>query len=362
MSKKIEVDTKTFVRFWLVILAFVLSGILIWRARVAIVIIFLAMFFAVALQPLMKKIDSVDKRKKRRSLASVISVLMVVVGVGLVCGLVGPVVVNETAQFVEQAPAMIEETMEAPWINDFGRKIGIKDLSLTVSKSVGKISDQLVGSISGIMVDGVSAIGQVITGLILVIVLTILFMLEGPGLLDIFWQKVRTRNKEVSVMARRIVEKMGWVVATYVSRQMLVAILDGMATIILVLILSIMFGFSAGLAVPMGLISMVLYLIPLFGPVVSCILISAVLAFNVPLAGLSFLAFYIIYQQIENNWIAPRIQGKGLAMSPLIILIAIVIGMYAFGLIGTIVAIPVAGCIKVLLDEYPSLKKISESN
>ena len=46
-------------------------------------------------------------------------------------------------------------------------------------------------------------------------------------------------------------------------------------------------------------------------------------------------------------------------MSPLIILVSITIGMYAFGLIGTVIAIPVAGCIKVLFEEYPQIKKLS---
>ena len=141
----------------------------------------------------------------------------------------------------------------------------------------------------------------------------------------------------------------------------MVAVIDGMTTTLVVLILSMVFGFSAGLAIPMGLISMGLYLIPLFGPIIASIVISAILAFNMPLAGLCFLVFYIIYQQVENNIIAPKIQGRGLAMSPLIILVSITIGMYAFGLLGTIIAIPVAGCIKVLFDEYPQIKKISQS-
>ncbi len=361
MSNKIEVDTKTFVRFWLVILAFVVGGLLLWRARNGILIVLIAMFFAIALNPLAKKIDQLDKHKKRSSLTSVLAVLSVVTIIGVGLGLVGPVVVNETAHFVEQAPVVIDDAMNAAWINDFGLKIGIEDLKSEIVESVNAISKKAIKSITPLMVGGVSAIGQIITNIILVTVLAILFMLEGPRLMESFWGRVESRNTKLAQVARRVIEKMAAVITIYVSRQIMVAVIDGMTTTLVVLILSMVFGFSAGLAIPMGLISMGLYLIPLFGPIIASIVISAILAFNMPLAGLCFLVFYIIYQQVENNIIAPKIQGRGLAMSPLIILVSITIGMYAFGLLGTIIAIPVAGCTKVLFDEYPQIKKISQS-
>ena len=65
----------------------------------------------------------------------------------------------------------------------------------------------------------------------------------------------------------------------------------------------------------------------------------------------------IVYAQIENNVIAPKIQGNALNLQPVVILSAIVIGMYMFGLLGAIIAIPIAGCIRVLIDEYPNIKK-----
>ena len=63
-----------------------------------------------------------------------------------------------------------------------------------------------------------------------------------------------------------------------------------------------------------------------------------------------------MYSQIENNVIAPKIQGDALNLKPLVILCAIVIGMYMFGLLGAIIAIPIAGCIRVLVDEYPNIR------
>ena len=145
--------------------------------------------------------------------------------------------------------------------------------------------------------------------------------------------------------------------ATYVSKQVTVAILDGVVVGLAVLLLSLVFDFSSGLAAPMGLIAMVLYLIPMFGPIISCGLITILLAFSSPAAGLIFLVFYIVYAQIENNLIAPKLQGNALNLPSALILTAIVIGMYMFGLVGAIIAIPIAGGIKVVVEEWPSLRK-----
>jgi predicted PurR-regulated permease PerM len=64
-----------------------------------------------------------------------------------------------------------------------------------------------------------------------------------------------------------------------------------------------------------------------------------------------------VYAQIENNVIAPKIQGNALNLPATVVLVAIIIGMNVFGLIGAIIAIPIAGCIKVLIEEVPGLRE-----
>ena len=71
----------------------------------------------------------------------------------------------------------------------------------------------------------------------------------------------------------------------------------------------------------------------------------------------AFGIYFIIYQQIENNVISPTIQSKRIELSPLMVLMAVTIGLYMFGMVGGIVSIPIAGCAKVLATEY-----ISRSN
>ena len=150
------------------------------------------------------------------------------------------------------------------------------------------------------------------------------------------------------------------VVSTYVSRQLTVAAIDGTVTALIVFILSLVMGLSMNLVLPMGMITMIFYMIPMFGQFIGGTLVTVLLIFSNPLAGAIFGVIYIIYAQIENNLIAPKIQGDALNLKPLIILGATIIGMYTFGLPGAIIAIPIAGCIKVLIEEYPNIKAARE--
>ena len=106
----------------------------------------------------------------------------------------------------------------------------------------------------------------------------------------------------------------------------------------------------------MGMITMLFYLIPMFGQFIGGTLVTVILFFSSPVAAGIFAVTYILYSQIENNVIAPKIQGSALNLQPVIILSAVTIGMYMFGLLGAIVAIPIAGCIRVLIEEYPKLR------
>ena len=150
-------------------------------------------------------------------------------------------------------------------------------------------------------------------------------------------------------------------VSTYVSRQVAVALLDGCVVATTVFVLSLIFQIPAELALPLGMFAMIFFLIPMFGPIISCITISAVLAANSLWAGLSFLIFYILYEQIANNVIAPKLQGNALKLPASLILVAVTIGTYMFGLFGAIISIPIAGCIKVLVEEYPRIRMAGRS-
>ncbi len=359
MSRTIEVDTRTFIRFWLVLIGFGLVGLLIYKAMAGLIIIGIAAFLAIAMRPLANKIGSLTKHGTTGSV-SVLAYVLIIGVVTFIVSVAGPVVIGETAQFVGQLPTTFENSMGG-WdgINTFGQSIGVDDLQTEILNGLKSFSTSFVDNLGDMVMVGVGAISQVFTSVILVLVLTLFFMIEGPSIVDNFWQTVeRKRSKAQVKPLKRLADRMIDVIAIYVSRQVMVAILDGCVVTVAVFLLSLIFGFSSSLALPMGLVALIFYLIPMFGPIISCALISLVLLFSSPVAAVIFLVFYIIYAQVENNFIAPKIQGNALNLPATLILVAIIIGMYMFGLVGAIVAIPIAGCIKVLFEEWPNLREI----
>ena len=360
MSKKIEVDTKTFVRFWIVIVGFALIMLFILLAIDGILIVLASMFFAVALSPLARRIDNIDKHKERKNLSSIMAVVIVVSSILITLGLVGPVIVSETSKFIGSVPEQVNNFLSNDEVSRFGESIGIPDFRDQIVTSVKDASQNFFGNFSNFTLNSIGTIGSIFTAVVLIVVLTILFMLQGPDIMDKLWNSLSGKNQQASKVWRRVIERCGDVIAKYVSGQLIVAILDGVVVATTVLIISVLFGLSANLAIPMGLVAAFFYLIPMFGPIITAILVTLLLLPNSLWAGVAFLIFYIVYAQIENNVISPRIQGKGLNLPPLLILVAVTIGIYAFGLIGCVIAIPVAGCIKVFIEEYPEIKKLKE--
>lgn len=364
MSKKIETDLRTFVKFWLVPLGIVAVIFLIEKAITGLIIIGISIFLALALKPLVRKVNRFftkhfGKDKKHQTTSAVLAYLIVVLVLGAIIAIVGPVVVNETAKFVQHFPETFDSTFGG-WegINNFGKTVGINNLEGQISSALTGLSNNLLGVLGNNLMSSVSGVADVVMKIVLVLILTLLFLLEGPGMVESFWNKVGAHDEDgkSARVGRRVVAKMANVVSTYVSRQVVVAILDGCASTIIVFILSFIFGFSQALALPMGMITMTFYLIPMFGQFIGGTLVTVLLFFSSPLAALIFAIVYILYSQIENNVIAPKIQGDALKLKPVVILCAIVVGMYTFGLLGAIIAIPIAGCIRVLIEEYPNIK------
>lgn len=360
-SINVNVDTKTFVRFWIIVAILIIFANLFNIALPALIIIGIALFFAVALMPLVKKVDKkFHKSKPGMSAGIVVGGLAAIILA--VLAVVGPVVLRETAHFVATAPEQIQQTISS-WdgINEFGNSFGITDAKSQIINMMKDWSQSLLNSFPTTILSSVGAIGSFLTATILVIALTILFITQGPDILDSFFSKIDSRNGKVSKVCRKLTSRFADVISRYVTGQLTVAILDGLVVGLSVFVISILFGFSNGLAIPMALIAAVFYLIPLFGPIITAILVSLMLFFSSPWAGLCFLVFYVVYEQIENNVISPRIQGNSMNLPPLIILISIVLGMYMFGLLGAILSIPIAGIVKVLIDSYPEIKSLKNA-
>ncbi|MCR5572982.1 MAG: AI-2E family transporter [Candidatus Saccharibacteria bacterium] len=353
-TTKVQIDTKTFIRFWLVIIGFAAAGYILVKASAGLLIIGCALFFALAIKPLVNRIASIIPSKSRNLPIALAYILVV----GFICGFIAivvPTIISETAKFASNLPNIIDgATSNLTFIDDIGESLHIANFREQAIKAVGDFSQSFVklDNVGSALTNSITAVGSGLATIILALVLAFFMLTEGPQITKKFWS--RFNKSGPAKKAEHVISRLSQTISTYVSSAITVAVINAGATMIAVFIISPIFGLNPGLALPFGLITGVFSLIPMFGSFIGGALVALLLGFSQLGAGVTFIIYTIVYLQIESNVISPKVQGKGMNLPALAILSAVTVGVYTFGLIGAIVSIPIAGCIRVLIEEYSS--------
>jgi len=351
MRVKIEVDTKTFVRFWLVVIGFALVGFAIINAQVALAIIGVSLFFALALNVPVTKIAKRLPGKSRVG-ATALSYVAVVAVLSAFIFLVVPSVIDQTARLIQTIPQLVDSALKQ-W-SGLAAFIDQYNLRPQVAQALQSIQDNASAWASSFSRGLITTIGSVfmfITASILVLVLTFLMLVEGPMWTERLWGTYNNHAK--MIRHRRIAGRMYNVFTGFVTGQLTISAIGATAAALLVFTLSFIFpSVPSSLALPTAAITFLLSMIPMFGATIGGIIITTLLLLNAPIAAIVYVIYFVVYQQIENNYIAPNIQGKKIDLSALAVLISVTIGLYMFGIVGGIIAIPIAGSVRVLVEEY----------
>jgi predicted PurR-regulated permease PerM len=350
MKTRIDIDTRTFVRFWLVVIGFALAALMIYSARTALIIIGAALFFAIALSPVVNRLAKILPSKSR-VLGTTISYVIVVLALGAITLLVIPPIVSQTAKFAQTVPNLLDTaSTQYTGLNNF---VNYYQLQSEFDKIVVSLKDSIVHFSSGIGSILVTSIGSVISTIsatMLILVLAFFMLVEGPTWLKRLWSVYNDRD--ILEYHQKILNRMYNVVTGYVTGQLSVSAIAGLVSGLVVFILSLIFNIPVNLAVPATAIVFMLSLIPMFGEIIGALLVTVILALNSFTAAVVFILFFIVYSQVEANFISPKIQSKRIDLSALAILISVTIGIYLFGIIGGIISIPIAGCIRILVENY----------
>jgi len=360
MKARIEIDTRTFVRFWLVVIGFALAAFAIYSARSALIIISTAMFLAIALSPPVNHLVKILPSKSR-VLSTAIAYSVVLAIIGIIVFLVIPPIIDQTVKFMQHFPSLVDSAVDqSRGVSDFANHY---QLQPQVDKIVGSLNNSVTRSVTSVGPSLVASIGSIlsaVTATILILVLTFLMLVESPAWLRRLWSVYR--NKKRLEHHKALLGQMYKTVTSYVTGQLTVSTIAGTVAGIMVFILSLLFNIPASLSVPSAAIVFVLSLIPMFGEVIGALLITFILLLNNVTAAIIFLIIIIVYQQIEANYISPKIQSKRIDLSALAILISVTIGIYLFGIVGGIISIPIAGSLKVLVDDYLARVKQNHTN
>jgi predicted PurR-regulated permease PerM len=351
MRTKIEIDTRTFVRFWLVVIGMGLAILLIYNARMALLILGVALFLALALNGPVSKISRRLPGRSRVG-ATAIAYVLVVAFLGAFIVLLIPPVVQQTASFIQTAPTLVDSA-SAPLkgVNDLVDQYNLRP---QVDEAINSAKDNAASWASNLgkgLITGIGSFFAFLTATILVLVLTFLMLIEGPAWMTRIWGLYR--NKKRMEKHKRVAGKMYDVVTGYITGQLTVSTIGAVIAGLAVFTLSLIFPqVEASLAMPTAAITFLLSLIPMFGATIGGVIITLLLLLNSVPAAIIYVVFFVIYQQIENNFISPHIQSKRINLSALMILSAVTIGLYMFGIVGGIIAIPIAGSIRILVEEF----------
>jgi predicted PurR-regulated permease PerM len=324
----------------LVVLAFVLIA-LARKASHALLLIFVSFFLAVGLNaPVHWLTHRLPGKRDQRTLATAISFLIIVLLlIGFIAS-ISPPLVRQTRNFLDAAPRLVQDTRR----QDSGLGQFIRNHHL--ENQVQKLSDQLSGRLSnlgGSLLSTAQKIGSSLFALLTVLVLTFMMLIEGPR-----WIKFTKRliPPHQHKRAEQMAYDMYRVVRGYVNGQIILAALA--AALISVPLFLLHVSYPVALVV----IVFICGLIPLVGHTIGAVLVSTAALFQSPWTALIILIYYITYQQLENYLIQPKIQANATNMSPLLVFSAVIIGVSLNGLLGGLLAIPVAGCIRVIVLDY----------
>jgi predicted PurR-regulated permease PerM len=182
-----------------------------------------------------------------------------------------------------------------------------------------------------------------VVGTLTIAFLTFFMLLEGKGWLERFFSLLPPASRRRwQTVGRDIYRTVGG----YVTGNLLISFIAGTLTTIVLLIMGVPF------AIALGLIVAILDLIPLAGATIAAIVVGTVSFLHSIPAGIVVVTFFIVYQQLENHILQPVVYGRTVQLSPLVVLIAVLIGAELAGVLGALAAIPVAGSLQVIFVDW----------
>lgn len=353
-----DVPTTTFIRFWLVMVGFVVTLFAIFLAYKAIILVAIAAFLSIALNT---PVSGIAKRLPGKSRVGATALAYVLVMGALLTFLffAVPIIIEQLAHFVKTLPGVIEEiTRQSRWVHDLVAKYGLEQQYNDTIKNLQEQATQAASNAGGSFVSSIGSIVDAFTSTLLVIVMTFLMLVEGPTWIRRLWGLYKDTNRRDH--HRKIFSGMYKVISGYVNGQVVISAISSVCALVVIVILCTLFDLPANLAIPIAFILFIAGLIPMFGATIGAIIAAVLIGINGIGAAIIFLIYYFIYQQIENNFISPTIQSKTVEISALTVIIALTVGITLFGILGGLISIPIAGCIRVLVNDYLERNKAGQ--
>ena len=318
---------------------------LIYLLRQPLTWIFIAAFIAVALSGPINFLS----RHMRRGFAVAIVYICLILTPFVLIGLLVPPIVTQANNLVQNLPEYAQQVTQ--FVNDNDRLRQLQedyDITGKLEEEAAKLPGRL-GDAAGVLSDiGLGIINSIFAA-VTILVLSIFMAGGGRRFLDAW---ARQYPPERQQWMHNLFERIGNAIGNYVAGALIQATIAGVTSWIVLMVLGVDY------ALPLAVIVFLLDLIPLVGATLGAILVGIVTLFSdFPIDTLIWAGFAIVYQQVENNVIQPRIQSRAVQLDPLLVLVSVLFGSALFGVLGALLAIPVAASLQIAIREYLTLRR-----
>ncbi len=321
-----------------VVLATAIVLQVVWATRSVIIWVLIAMFLAMALNP---AVEFLVRRGMRRGAAvGIVFVGAILVIVGIAATFV-PILVREVNDFADAVPGYIDDVTRGQ-----GRLGFLEREYQIVEKAREAIEKSGAGGVLGLSSTALTVTMSILNAVIAVVTiafLTLFMLLEGPAWVQRIYSLI---SDPAQPRWRKVGGNIYRTVGGYVTGNLAISLIAGVVSTSVLLVLGVPY------AVALGLIVGLLDLIPLAGAMIAAVIVSAVGFLHSTTAGIVLVIFFVLYQQLENHVLQPLVYGRTVQLSPLIVLVAVLLGAKLAGVIGALGAIPVAGAIQVIVVDW----------
>ena len=302
------------------------------------VLIIISLFLAMGLNP---AVDYLQSRKLKRGASVGVVVVVALLVIILFALVVIPPVFSQANDLIDSAPQLIDSLKNNRTIAELNNQYGVIDTLQAKFESWVTDGKILTGAFGGVVGVGRTVLSGAFSTLT-VLVLTLYFLSSLPSVTKIFYRLApASRRERVSKIGDAIISRVG----AFVGSQVLIAALAA----IFVFLLSL--GLNLPYAAALGMVILFVALIPLVGHFIGASIVILVALTESPTKALLSLILYTLYVQIENYIITPRIMKRSLSIPGLVTILAALLGTSLLGLVGGLLAVPIAAAVLLIMDE-----------
>ncbi len=295
-----------------------------------------ALFLSLGLDPI---VGWLERRRLPRWLAVLITLLTVLIAFGGIIVMVLPIIIDQVTQLVNEITKLLNrptvwDDVEA-WVNSIFPNLDLN----AVFEQAQQWAIENVGAITGGVIGAGIAFASGLTGAFIILILTIYFTAATPALKRSVYQLVPASKRPRFIdLSEQITDSVGY----YVIGQLSLGVINGVLSAVFLTIIKA--PFPAVLAV----IAFFFSLIPLVGTLTGSTIIVLLCLLGSPQTALIAAIYYLIYMQIEAYVISPRIMNRAVSVPGAVVVIAALAGGSLLGLLGALIAIPVAASILII--------------